>query len=195
MWCSTTERTPAATLWTFLELWRRVILQAPPSLHLNNSPLPLRTASTSVTQVGLPTSQSGLCKRLCFQQKPPSEYLKLFQKYYLHFAFFRYPITVPRPGCAGDLMSRPGVRTYGVRDVKEKYDVYCFIDKLNGKHTSTGTNKHVIFCLFKLVTNRNVEVTVCCFIVRFCAVATSSTISLSTVQMIEAFPVAGKEMH
>ncbi|XP_026210366.1 versican core protein-like isoform X2 [Anabas testudineus] len=45
----------------------------------------------------------------------------------------RYPITVPRPGCAGDLMSRPGVRTYGVRDVKEKYDVYCFIDKLNGE--------------------------------------------------------------
>ncbi|XP_071322114.1 versican core protein [Trachinotus anak] len=45
----------------------------------------------------------------------------------------RYPITVPRPGCAGDLLSRPGVRTYGVRDPTEKYDVYCFVDKLDGE--------------------------------------------------------------
>lgn len=47
--------------------------------------------------------------------------------------FFRYPITDPRPGCTGDLLNRPGVRTYGIRDPAEKYDVYCFIDKLNGK--------------------------------------------------------------
>uniref|UniRef100_A0A3B4TR55 Versican core protein-like n=1 Tax=Seriola dumerili TaxID=41447 RepID=A0A3B4TR55_SERDU len=45
----------------------------------------------------------------------------------------RYPITFPRPGCAGDLMSRPGVRTYGVRDATEKYDVYCFVDELHGE--------------------------------------------------------------
>ncbi|XP_037548475.1 versican core protein-like [Nematolebias whitei] len=45
----------------------------------------------------------------------------------------RYPITVPRPGCAGDLLQRPGVRTYGLRDPAEKYDVYCFVDKLNGE--------------------------------------------------------------
>lgn len=47
--------------------------------------------------------------------------------------FFRYPITDPRPGCTGDLLNRPGVRTYGIRDPAEKYDVYCFVDKLNGK--------------------------------------------------------------
>ncbi|KAM9307125.1 versican core protein [Pholidichthys leucotaenia] len=45
----------------------------------------------------------------------------------------RYPITVPRPGCAGNLRSRPGVRTYGIRDPTEKYDVYCYVDKLNGE--------------------------------------------------------------
>ncbi|KAG8011015.1 Versican core protein [Nibea albiflora] len=42
----------------------------------------------------------------------------------------RYPITDPRPGCAGNLGSRPGVRTYGIRDTVEKYDVYCYVDKL-----------------------------------------------------------------
>ncbi|XP_040013756.1 versican b [Xiphias gladius] len=45
----------------------------------------------------------------------------------------RYPITMPRPSCAGDLISRPGVRTYGLRDPTEKYDVYCFVDKLYGE--------------------------------------------------------------
>lgn len=45
----------------------------------------------------------------------------------------RYPITEPRPGCTGDLLNRAGVRTYGVRDPAEKYDVYCFVDKLNGE--------------------------------------------------------------
>ncbi|XP_061886767.1 versican core protein-like isoform X2 [Entelurus aequoreus] len=45
----------------------------------------------------------------------------------------RYPITFPRPGCEGDMKSRPGVRTYGVRSPSEKYDVFCYVDKLDGE--------------------------------------------------------------
>ncbi|KAM4720275.1 versican core protein isoform 1-T2 [Anableps anableps] len=55
----------------------------------------------------------------------------------------RYPITLPRPGCEGNLQQRPGVRTYGLRNATERYDVYCFVDQLQGEvfYPSSITDK------------------------------------------------------
>ncbi|NWJ07803.1 PGCA protein, partial [Crypturellus undulatus] len=45
----------------------------------------------------------------------------------------RYPIVNPRSNCVGDREGSPGVRSYGMRPASETYDVYCYIDRLQGE--------------------------------------------------------------
>ncbi|XP_008292951.1 aggrecan core protein [Stegastes partitus] len=58
----------------------------------------------------------------------------------------RYPIHEPRDRCYGDKENFPGVRTYGVRDVNETYDVYCFAEKMSGRvFYSTSVEKFTFY--------------------------------------------------
>ncbi|XP_034455725.1 brevican core protein-like isoform X1 [Hippoglossus hippoglossus] len=45
----------------------------------------------------------------------------------------RYPIQVPREGCYGDMNGQPGVRNYGTMDPDELFDVYCYVEQVNGE--------------------------------------------------------------
>ncbi|KAK9974412.1 hypothetical protein ABG768_022512 [Culter alburnus] len=57
----------------------------------------------------------------------------------------RYPITRPRPGCFGNLSVKPGVRSYGKRRPTETFDVFCYVDKLEGNVYFAPTMRKMTF--------------------------------------------------
>ncbi|XP_075036564.1 versican core protein [Mixophyes fleayi] len=57
----------------------------------------------------------------------------------------RYPIRNPRAGCYGDKKGKEGIRTYGRRPAEEKYDVYCFMDDLDGDLFHLSVPKKLTF--------------------------------------------------
>ncbi|KAJ8335249.1 hypothetical protein SKAU_G00408880 [Synaphobranchus kaupii] len=45
----------------------------------------------------------------------------------------RYPIQTPREGCYGDMDGFPGVRNYGTQEPEELFDVYCYVENIDGE--------------------------------------------------------------
>lgn len=39
---------------------------------------------------------------------------------------------MPREGCYGDMDGQPGVRNYGTMDSDDLYDVYCYVENIEG---------------------------------------------------------------
>ncbi|XP_077446999.1 uncharacterized protein LOC144067265 isoform X2 [Stigmatopora argus] len=45
----------------------------------------------------------------------------------------RYPIQNPREACSGDMDGEPGVRSYGRVYLQDHFDVYCYVEQMDGE--------------------------------------------------------------
>ncbi|XP_070778259.1 brevican core protein-like [Enoplosus armatus] len=57
----------------------------------------------------------------------------------------RYPIQVPREGCYGDMDGQPGVRNYGTMDPDDLFDVYCYVEEIDGELFHDSVSQQLSF--------------------------------------------------